>query len=98
MLRFPAAVAITLVLGLGIATAGHAATDQEKMQQASNKIAKLHCLCLDSTSGLGNVIPFVATAPNGKPFFGVHCESPSFDDTGAIAGVDPCANFQVLSK
>lgn len=98
MLRPLAAVAALVLTLLSIVPTTRAATDQQKMQKASDKIAKLHCLCHDSLLGLGNLIPFVGTAPNGRPYFGVRCESPSFDDTGAIAGDDPCTNFEVLPK
>jgi len=94
-LAFVAALVLTLLSGV---PATRAATDQQKLQNASNKIVKLHCLCHDTSFGIGNLIPFVGTAPNGKPYFGVHCEAPSFDDTGAIAGSDPCTDFELLSK
>ncbi len=98
MFRLFAAVA---VLGLSLVTvvpSARAATDQDKMKKAFDKISKLHCLCHDGQLGLGNLIPFVGTAPDGKPYYGFHCEAPSFDATGAIAGSDPCTDFEVLSK
>ena len=98
MIRSLAALAALVLTLLSVVPTVRAATVQEKLQKASDKIAKLHCLCHDSLLGLGNLIPFVGTAPNGRPYFGFHCESPSFDDAGAVAGADPCTNFEVLPK
>ena len=89
-----------LIVALAISTPSLAnQTDQQKLQKAADKIAKLHCLCVDGNpGGMGILVQFVGLAPGDRTYLGLRCESAAFDDTGTATGFAQCAQFQILPK